>query len=342
MNEPGSSRSMGTKRDHARRAPLKLGVLLPHFGEHASVERIVDLSRNIEDLGFDSVWVRDHLLWKPHELESSNTTFLDPLITLAAVSAVTERLKLGTAVLIPLRWPLKLAQSLATLSFLSGGRVIAGMGMGSNPIEITSLSLEPADRQAFLLETIEVLRRVWESDRVSFDGRFTRFTDVTLQPRPEAPIPILMGGIGRVAVRNAAERADGWLPGRIPMATLDDRLSLLRSLTGESGKEMMTGIVPLVRIAERRDEARSEIDVANLSLGWQERNWVPPPDGDFSSIEDLSGMLMAGDPDDCIAEINKLAERNLDFVVLDLRLDFGQYRHQLELISRHVLPAFAS
>ena len=319
---------------------MKSGVLLPHFGEYASVERIVDMSREIEQLGFDSVWVRDHLLWSPHELESTDTTFLDPLLTLAAVSAVTERVILGTAVLIPVRSPLKLAQNLATLSFLSGGRVIAGIGMGSNPTEITSVGLEPTDRQAFLLETIDVLRRVWASDRVSFEGRFTRFNDLTLQPRPETHIPILMGGIGPLAVRRAVEFADGWLPGRIPMATLDDRLDLLRSLAGESGREMKTGIIPLVRIAERREEARSGIDVDNLSLGWQDRNWIPPEGGEFRSIEDLSGMLMAGDPDDCVAEINKLAERNLDFVVFDLRLDFGQYRRQLELISRHVLPAF--
>lgn len=332
---------METTCDRACRAPLKFGVLLPHFGEHASVERIVETAPYIEQLGFDSVWVRDHLLWKPHELESQDTTFLDPLLTLAAVSAVTERLILGTAVLIPVRWPLKLAQSLATLSFLSGGRVIAGIGQGSNPTEITAIGLEPTDRQAFLLETIEVMGSVWGSDRAEFEGRFTRFADVTLQPRPEAHIPILMGGIGRLAVRRAVEHADGWLPGRIPMATLDDRLGLLRSLADEAGKEMMTGIVPLVRIAERRDEARSTIDVDNLSLGWEKRNWIPPPDGSFRSIEDLSGMLMAGDPDDCIAEVTKLAERNLDFVVFDLRLDFGQYHHQLELISRHVLPAFA-
>ena len=324
------------------RTPLKFGVLLPHFGEHASVDRIVATAPYIEQLGFDSVWVRDHLLWKPHELESQDTTFLDPLLTLAAVSAVTERLVLGTAVLIPVRWPLKLAQSLATLSFLSDGRVIAGIGQGSNPTEITAIGLDPADRQAFLLETIEVLGSVWGSDRAEFDGRFTSFTDVTLQPRPAAHIPILMGGIGRLAVRRAVEYADGWLPGRIPMATLDDRLGLLRSLAEEAEKEMMTGIVPLVRIAERRDEARSTIDVDNLSLGWEKRNWIPPPGGSFRSIEDLSGMLMAGDPDDCIAEVTKLAERNIAFVVFDLRLDFGQYHHQLELISRHVLPAFPS
>ena len=320
---------------------MKSGVLLPHFGGYASVQRVVDMSREIEQLGFDSVWVRDHLLWRPHGLESKDITFLDPLLTLAAVSAVTERLLLGTAVLIPVRWPLKLAQNLATLSFLSSGRVIAGVGQGSNPTEITAIGLDPGDRPAFLLETIDVMRRVWKSDRVTFEGRFSRFADVTLQPRPVSDIPILMGGIGRLSVRRAVEYTDGWLPGRIPMATLDDRLDLLRSLAGEAGKEMTTGIVPLVRIAESSEEARSGIDVANLSSGWQDRNWIPPPGGEFRSIEDLSGMLMAGDPDQCVAEVSKFAERNLDFVVFDLRLDFGAFRRQLELISRHVLPAFA-
>lgn len=79
---------------------MKFGLLLPHFGEHASREQLVGRAKTIEEMGFDSVWVRDHLVFSPHGMESDDPTFFEPLLTLAAVGAVTERIRLGTAVLI--------------------------------------------------------------------------------------------------------------------------------------------------------------------------------------------------------------------------------------------------
>ncbi|MBI3063555.1 MAG: LLM class flavin-dependent oxidoreductase, partial [Deltaproteobacteria bacterium] len=117
---------------------MKFGVLLPHFGKEASPSRLIDGSRMCEELGFESVWVRDHLLWHPHGMEKAGLKFVEPLITLAAIAAVTKKMILGTAVLIPVRWPLKLSQDLASLSYMAGGRVIAGIGLGSTPAELTA------------------------------------------------------------------------------------------------------------------------------------------------------------------------------------------------------------
>src|SRR5690606_21521279 len=98
---------------------MRFGLLLPHFGEHASREQLVGNAPAIEEMGYDSVWVRDHLMYTPHGgMDSSDPTFFEPLLTLAAIAGQTERVKLGTAVLVPIRWPVKLAQNLATLDAL--------------------------------------------------------------------------------------------------------------------------------------------------------------------------------------------------------------------------------
>ncbi|HEX6026689.1 MAG TPA: LLM class flavin-dependent oxidoreductase, partial [Solirubrobacter sp.] len=98
---------------------MKFGLLLPHFGVYADRDRLLDGARLAEQMGFDSVWVRDHLIFEPHgEMEDPTRSFFDALITLTAVGAVTERIELGTGSLIPFRHPLEVALSVATLTQL--------------------------------------------------------------------------------------------------------------------------------------------------------------------------------------------------------------------------------
>jgi probable F420-dependent oxidoreductase len=313
---------------------MEIGVLLPHFGAHARVEALIDGSRRIEELGYDSVWVRDHILWTPHEMEGTDITFLEPLMTLAAISSVTKRVKLGSAVLIPIRWPLKVAQNLAALSVLSGGRVIAGYGLGNNPREFSAAGLRREDREEIFAETIEILRAVWSSDRVSYHGTVFQFEDVTLEPKPVAPIPLVYGGTTQASIRRAVAHMDGWLPGRIPLATLDARLEYLAEQTTAADKELTVGVVPMVKVDRDRSRARENIDVAALATSSAgAKFWKRPASGSFSTIEDLEGLVIAGTPEEAKRELMKFAERGLDYVVLDLRLDFPRYLEQLELLA---------
>jgi len=313
---------------------MEIGVLLPHFGEHATVETLVEGSRRVEEMGYDSVWVRDHILWTPHEMEGTDITFIEPLMTLAAISSVTTRVKLGSAVLIPIRWPLKVAQNLAALSVLSGGRVIAGYGLGNNPREFSAAGLNRDQREEILAETIEIMRAVWSSDNVSYDGEVFQFEDITLEPKPVAPIPLVYGGTTQASIRRALQYMDGWLPGRIPLSTLDARLKYLAEQSAGTGKQLSVGVVPIVKIDRDRSRARENIDVpalAQSSAG--AKFWKPPASGSFTTIEDLEGLVIAGTPDDAKRELAKFAERGLDYVVLDFRLDFARYLEQLELLA---------
>lgn len=313
---------------------MEIGVLLPHFGEHATIEALIDGSRRIEEMGYDSLWARDHILWTPHAMEGTDITFIEPLMTLAAISSVTSRVKLGSAVLIPIRWPLKVAQNLAALSVLSGGRVIAGYGLGNDPREFSAAGLNRDQREEIFAETIEIMREVWSSDNVSYDGAVFRFEDITLEPKPVAPIPLVYGGTTQASIRRALEYTDGWLPGRIPLSTLDARLEYLAEQSAETGKQLSVGVVPIVKVDRNRSKARENIDVAALAQSSAgAKFWKAPASGSFTTIEDLEGLVIAGTPEDAKRELTKFAERGLDYVVLDLRLDFARYLEQLELLA---------
>ena len=317
---------------------MRYGVLLPHFGAHCRPDRIVGAAQRCEELGFDSVWVRDHLLWRPHGMEGTDITFVEPIVSLAAIASVTRRLVLGTAVLIPVRWPLKLAQNLASLSYLAGGRVVAGIGLGSNPKELAAVGLDLSRREEIFVETVQILRRVWAGNGVSFQGQVFSFSDVSIEPKPVEPIPIWYGGATRASVRRAVAWCDGWLPGRIPMATLDDRLRLLRSLSEQQGKRVSVGVIPVVSVARTREEAVSRVDIRALTESSEaSKTWIVPPGG-FRTVEDLEGLLVCGTPRECVDQIRAFEERGVELFVFDLRLQFDRFEESLELIGQEVLP----
>ena len=319
-------------------AQMKFGILLPHFGKEASRERLIDGSHMCEELGFDSVWVRDHLLWHPHGMEKAGLKFVEPLITLAAIAAVTKKLILGTAVLIPVRWPLKFSQNLASLSYIAGGRIIAGIGLGSNTAEPPAVGLRGEERAEIMRETVEIARLIWKENNASYKGKIFSFEDVTIEPKPVEPIPIFYGGSTKASIRRVAEYCDGWIPGRVPMATFDDRLNLLRQLTD---RKITLGNIPVMRIDKDRARARADIDIEALAGSSEgSSHWIKPPSGRFETIEDLEGLLIVGNPDDCAAEVEKFRQRGVEHLVFDLRLQYHRYEETLRLISEELLPRF--
>jgi alkanesulfonate monooxygenase SsuD/methylene tetrahydromethanopterin reductase-like flavin-dependent oxidoreductase (luciferase family) len=138
------------------------------------------------------------------------------------------------------------------------------------------------------------------------------------------------------------ELCDGWITGRLPLATLDDRLRLLRRLEAESGRRQAVGYIPLLYLSGSRAEAEAALNVGDLvasSRDGMARYWVVPEHG-FRTLDDLEGLLVYGTPDDCARQIAGLAERGVDHFVVDLRLQFARYEEITELIGREILPRF--
>lgn len=328
----------------------RFGVLLPHFGRRADPADVIAVARRAEGYGFSSVWVRDRLLAAaPHGLllEAGGTRFLEPLLTLAAVAAATERIRLGTAVLTPIRHPVKLAQDVGTLSALSalsGGRVELGMGLGVSAADTDVLGLAGADRAERFREYMDVLRLGLTRDRVMYRGAHFVVEDAVIDPRPAEDVPIWYGGTSRAAVRRAFEYGSGWIAGRLPVETFRDRLALAGRYADEQRRTLEVATIPITVIAEDRDRARHGVEdvVAQLAHSAEgSASWVRPASGSFRTIEDLAGLLIVGGPDDCITEVAALHDLGIGHVVFDLRVMFDRIHEALQLLGERVLPAFA-
>ena len=332
---------VGTDRWWENHRLMEFGALVPHFGVHANRDALLDSARLLDRLGFDSLWVRDHMLWSPHKIEDDSWDFLEPFITLAGIASITEGIKLGTAVLIPVRHPLKLAQDLASLSWISQGRVIAGIGLGSNPKELGAAGIRLQDREEVFVETLEICRQVWAADNVSWEGKRFHLEDATIRPKPFKPIPVWYGGSSRAAVRRAMVHCDGWIPGRMPLNTLDDRLSYLRELKVSHSKSVSLAYMAFVCIDEDRQIARRCVDIQALASSWPgHKTWLKPLPSNPYDTDDVLGLAITGNPDDIVQGIRKLDARGVEHFVFDLRFQFGSFDERIQLIADEVLPKF--
>ncbi len=196
---------------------MKYGIHLPHIGRKASPASIRDAATRAEALGFDDVWVSEHIIVPRTAGYPPSPSFYDPVLTLTWAAASTSRVRLGTSVLVlPMRHPLPLAKELATLQNLSEGRLILGAGVGWLEAEFAALGVPFRERGRRMDEGIAMMRAVWSDDPVSFPAKWIPavIEDMRMQPRPVSPIPIWVGGSSEPALRRAA-RLDGWHGSRV-------------------------------------------------------------------------------------------------------------------------------
>ncbi len=189
---------------------MEYGIHLPQYGRAAGAESVTRAARQAEDLGFRDAWVSDHIV-HPASQEYPSAYLYDPIVTLTWAAAATGRIGLGTSVMVvPQHNPLWLANALASLDSLSGGRVTLGVGVGWSADEFDALGYSFADRGHRTDEIIDVLRTLWNDDPASFDGRHYSFADIRLLPKPAHRIPIWVGGGSEPAYRRAVQRGDGF------------------------------------------------------------------------------------------------------------------------------------
>ncbi|HUY74103.1 MAG TPA: LLM class flavin-dependent oxidoreductase [Candidatus Dormibacteraeota bacterium] len=315
----------------------EFGVLLLHFGHTASKEAVVDQAPQLEEWGFNSVWTRDHLEFQPHGFEKPSTIFMEPFTTLTAIAAITTHLKVGTATTIPFRHPLVTSQLYGGLSAIAGpGRVIAGIGAGAPKKPFTATGIPYDQRFTAVKELAEILRLTWSTPNASYQGEMYQFENVTIDPHPPADTPIWYGGSTPASVRRALEYCDGWFPGRCPLKSFDKYLARVRKGAEEQGRHVAAAIIPCISIARSREEAVAAVDVEGLLEEAHERKFW---DGPFETADDLDGILIAGTPDECIGEIKKFVDRDVDQLVFDFRLRPDDYKEQVAWLARDILPA---
>ena len=192
---------------------MDIGLCLPHYGRPLEPDRLLAVARRADERGLDSLWVTDHVIVPKDVLISYREEMLDPLGVLPWLAGVTERVALGTSVIIlPYRSPLPVAKLLASVDVLSGGRLIFGAGVGWMEGEFAALGVPFAERGSRTDEALDLIKGVWASREPSLDTRRHRVHDVVASPMPlQRPRPpIWIGGASEGAYRRVARHGDGW------------------------------------------------------------------------------------------------------------------------------------
>ena len=224
----------------------------------AGPEQLRSVAQRAEDLGYDHVWVSDHIIlpkkvdsFYPYAADGVATfrpdePYYEPLAALNFIAGCTQRVRLGTHVLIiPYRNPVLTAKILSTLDVLSGGRVILGAGVGWMEEEFQAMGLDTyKERGAVTDEYLQLYKELWTKESPSFNGKYYQISDSGFEPKPaqKPHPPVWIGGHTGPAIRRAAKYGDGWMPiGLRPPAILDPeelggKIARLRKLTVEAGR----------------------------------------------------------------------------------------------------------
>ena len=228
---------------------MRLGFALPQIGKAAGPDAVAAVARRAEELGFDSLWVLDRLLYpeKPRApypvgdgtLPVQYKTALDPLQTLAFAAAQTERIVVGSSVLnLPWYSPVMLARSLASLDVLSRGRLRVGLGMGWSPDEYEAAGVSWSNRGKRADELIRALKTIWTTNPVAFEGEYVRIPKSFIEPKPvqKPHPPIYMAAYAPSAMQRVAREANGWFPVGVPIKVLPEMFKGIKGMVKDAGR----------------------------------------------------------------------------------------------------------
>ena len=237
---------------------MSFGVILPNHVPITRPDSFRTLAQRAEELGYDHVWFGDHIVMATEDTTEYPDTadgaspfdplqpVPEPLTTLAYLAACTKRIKLGPFVLIvPYREPIFTAKIIATMDYMTGGRIIVGVGVGWQEAEFKALGQDIfRERGKVTNEYIKIYKELWTQDDPQFQGKYSRFSGVKFYPKPvqKPHPPIWVGGHTPAAMRRAATLGDGWAPvGQMPYARLDPEelaveIKRLRDMTEQAGR----------------------------------------------------------------------------------------------------------
>jgi probable F420-dependent oxidoreductase len=229
---------------------MRFGFALPQIGSLVGPEALVTVAKRAEDLGFDSLWVLDRILWPvdpraPYPIGDGSLPFqykhvLDPVETLTFAAAHTSRILLATGVLnLPWYNPVLLARRLTTLDVLSRGRLRVGFGIGWSPDEYEAAGAPWQDRGKRADESIEVLKKIWTTDPVEFQGKHYRIAKSFIGPKPvqKPHPPIYMAAFTPSAMKRVAAEAHAWLPVGIPLTGIGAMFEAIKNMAKQAGRD---------------------------------------------------------------------------------------------------------
>lgn len=277
---------------------------------------VLAIARKADELGWDCMTISEHIVIPNDMTAYMGRRFPDSLTAAAVLAGATRRIKFLTYVLVlPYRNPVVLAKEVATLDFLSGGRIWLGVGGGHLEKEFEAIGVSFADRGKLADEYLLAMKELWTSDAPSFAGEFVRFSDIAFEPRPvQVPHPpIFVGGNSRPAMRRAAKHGDGWLPWLVKREDLPACLDYLRSQPGFDAGKPFEVAMPLVM-----------------------------PNVEDYSHRELGPTRQPGNREEIVEEIGKMQEAGVTLVqvVPPKTASVAQSIEWIDWFAREIFPVF--
>ena len=252
---------------------MKIGISGIGMGKGSRPRTLQLVAEHAERLGFATLWSPEHVVLfdqysskYPYSddgqfLAAGHIDLTDPFVTLSYVAARTSRIRLATGIcLVPEHNPLVLAKVVASLDYLSGGRVALGVGIGWSSEEFAALGIPFERRAQRTCEYIDVMRRLWREEKSSFSGEFVNFSDARSFPKParREGVPIIFGGESGPALRRVARYGDGWFSVKLTPAMLAEKLARLETMLKENGRRLdqIELIVSPYEVEVTRDDLR--------------------------------------------------------------------------------------
>ena len=295
------------------------------YPEMPDAKALVDYGVRMEELGFDSVWVWDHMLLGVEP----NFPIIDSLTVLTGIAARTKRIKLGTGILVlPLRNAVALAKQLSSMDQLSGGRLVMGMASGWYKREFDAMGIPFEQRGKIMDENLDLIRRLWTEPSVT--GEYVRYkpSKAVMYPKPaQERVPILIGVYVDRVLKRAATAGDGWLTYFYTPEGFTKSWTKIRNFAKEAGRDpdklLNASQLPIM-------VGKSKEAVQPAMLDWLNKEWDFPAQSDCTRDSAIMGSV-----DECVAQLKEhqaVGVQKIIFVPYKYRMD------QIEIIAKEIVP----
>ncbi len=303
---------------------MKFGIVIPL---HRDVDALVnlELAENAEMLGFDSIWISDHVvLPTKYEGRFSNVLY-DPFVLLASIAAKTKKISLGTSIIIvPYRNPIVVAKMISTIDLLSEGRIVLGVGPGWMEEEFNILGIPFNERGQRTDEYINIFKEVWEKDEPQFEGEFYSFSKIKFYPKPiqKPHPPIWIGGISKKAIERAVDQGNGWHPVWLSPDQMEKKIGYLKRIAKEQGRNLDNFVFSIrnrLRILETTE--------------------VKKPD--FSESRGKYTFSFHGTTEEIIHKIRQFESIGVSHIMFDLDVENNKEMfNTIERFANDIMPVF--
>ena len=295
------------------------------YPEMPNARALVDYGVRVEELGYDSVWVWDHMLLGVEP----NFPIIDSLTTLTAIAARTKRIKMGTGILVlPLRNAVALAKQLSSMDQLSEGRLVMGMASGWYKREFDALGIPFEKRGKIMDESLEVMRRLWSEASVTGAYPHYNLSKAVMYPKPaQKQIPLLIGGYVDAVLKRAAVSGDGWLTYFYRPADFKKSWDKILSFAKEAGKDP-SKVLNASQLPIMVGKSRQAIEADMMD--WLNKEWDFPAHSDCSRESAIMGSV-----DECVAQLREHLAMGVQKIIF---VPYKYQKEQVEIIAREIIP----